>query len=196
MGITIHYKGKLKEDASVSHMIEEVKDISENYNWPYDVLDTDLPQTTFPETEPDGKLYGIVFSPPDCDPVWLTFLSNRMICSVMNLLPAMECADENEDMLYWCFTKTQFAGPEIHKTIVAILKYISAKYMEYIEVEDEADYWESGDAELLLANFRKNEALIDYVGDSVAFSEQKSNESIEEVILRILKEIQNGRNPF
>lgn len=33
MGITIHYKGTLKEDASINQLIEEVKDIAEIMHW-------------------------------------------------------------------------------------------------------------------------------------------------------------------
>ena len=41
MGITIHYKGKLKNPMLYSSVIDELKDISEIMNWEYSIMNED-----------------------------------------------------------------------------------------------------------------------------------------------------------
>ena len=194
MGITIHYKGTLKDDASLLQLIEEVKDIAEIMHWKYTILETVMPEKNPAEEMVDGHLYGIIFSPENCEPVWLTFLSNRRLCSVLNLHEFKMPLNEVDELNYWCFTKTQFAGPEVHKAVVAILKHISQKYLDNMEVDDEGHYWETGDSILLEKTFSRYTALIDAMGDALSFTEQKPNESLEEAIIRIFKEVHNKLN--
>jgi hypothetical protein len=194
MGITIHYKGKLNDEASINHLIDEVRDIAEIMHWKYDILDTDLPDKKTAEQKVDGNLYGIVFSPENCDPVWLTFLSNRKLCTVLNLHEFTKPLEEVDELNYWCFTKTQYAGPEVHKALITMLKHISEKYFEYIEVDDEGNYWETGDMQLLNATFKKYSVLIDAMGDALEFTQQKPGESIEEAIIRVFKGMHNREN--
>lgn len=40
MGLSIHYSGSFKEDASLAEMIEEVKEIAEVYKWEYNRYET------------------------------------------------------------------------------------------------------------------------------------------------------------
>lgn len=48
MSLTIHYKGRFKEGASLPGMIMEVKDIADIYRWDYHIF-----ETVFPEDSPD-----------------------------------------------------------------------------------------------------------------------------------------------
>lgn len=190
MGITIHYKGTLKEDASINQLIEEVKDIAEIMHWKYNILDTNMPKKNAEEMV-DGNLYGILFSPPKCEPVWLTFLSNRRLCNAININEFKKPLNEVDEINYWCSTKTQFAGPEVHKAVTAILKHISQKYMDAIEVNDEGNYWETGDSLLLEKTFSRFTALIDTMSHALSFTQQKPNESLEEAIIRVIREVHN-----
>jgi hypothetical protein len=51
----------------------------------------------------------------------------------------------------WVSVKTQFAGPETHVWIVGLLKYLKEHFMADLEVDDEGDYWETGNLETLTA---------------------------------------------
>jgi hypothetical protein len=84
MGLSIHYSGRFNPSASLKEMIEEVTDIARIYRWKYTIY-----ETHFPKAEPDGtyndKVYGITVSPPECEPVFLSFLSNMRMSSVFHL---------------------------------------------------------------------------------------------------------------
>jgi hypothetical protein len=43
MGISIHYKGRLKAKSSLPGLIEEVKDIAEIYKWRYFIFEEQFP---------------------------------------------------------------------------------------------------------------------------------------------------------
>ncbi|MCU0387082.1 MAG: hypothetical protein MUE71_00565 [Chitinophagaceae bacterium] len=191
MGITIHYKGKLNDNASLNELIEEVKDIAEIMQWKFNILDTDLPENNPDEAMVDGNLYGIVFTPENCDPVWLTFLSNRRLCSAVNLPKFSEPLMEVDELNYWCFTKTQSAGVKTHESVVAFLKYISKKYFEHIEVDDEGNYWNSGDSQMLLAAFQKYSWLMDSMAEGLSLTQLKPGESVEDAITRVFIEMQH-----
>ncbi len=67
MGLSFHYKGKLKKPQSLKKLIEEVTDICIANKWKFTILDEDFPNDTF-TTEPNkNKAYGICFTPPKCE---------------------------------------------------------------------------------------------------------------------------------
>ncbi len=174
MGLTIHYNGKFNAKASLAGMIEEVKDIAEIYNWRYTIYESRFPAGSFDnDSFPKGmdshneNIYGIAFSPPECEPVLLTFLSNGRMSGPDHLKFFGHSKDEVErKYLYMLSIKTQFAGSDIHKLIVHLLKYISKKYFKEFNVIDEGRYWETGDEQLLEETFKRYNDLL----DSVSFS--------------------------
>jgi hypothetical protein len=85
MGLSIHYSGSFNAKASLQAMIEEVKDIAEIYKWGYHVFEDEFPADSPGETEYNQNIYGICFTPPECETVWLCFLSNGKISSPVNL---------------------------------------------------------------------------------------------------------------
>ena len=81
-----------------------------------------------------------IFPHPDCEP--LTF-------------------DPDENGLLENWVKTQFAGPEIHIQILDFLAQL-APYFGNLIVEDEAEYWESRNREILEGHMNQiNEILRD-----------------------------------
>ncbi len=93
MGLTIHYNGKFNEKASLAGMIEEVKDIAEIYNWQYTIYESQFPERSsdndsFPKgmDSHNENIYGIIFLPPECEPVFLTFLSNGRMSGTDHLI--------------------------------------------------------------------------------------------------------------
>lgn len=154
MGVTIHFRGSLDDKNRVHELMEEVTDICESMDWEYNLLDEDwekVPNLAINPVEDgamglDGHagLKGILFCPnPDCEVVSLTFTSEGHLNSLMNLATGQ--TKEEDGKPPWVFTKTQFAGAEAHVSIVKLLKYLKQKYMSDLEVEDEGNFWDTGD---------------------------------------------------
>jgi hypothetical protein len=192
MGLTIHYSGSFNPQASLTEMINEVKDIAEIYKWEYTVFEEAFPETGFGKTEYDQNIYGIAFSPPRCEAVWLSFLSNGKMSGPSQLM--FFGNSENKDYqkyLYMLFTKTQYAGVEIHKLVIHILKYISGKYLRDFKVIDEGHYWETGDEKLLQDTFKRYSDLIESFASSVENYPRKPGESFETYFARLIKQVQD-----
>ncbi len=138
MGLTIHYSGSFIKDASLPEMISEVKDIAEIYKWKYHVEEDQFPKNSLGKLSYNNKIYGIHFTPPDCETISLTFLSNGRMSTLEHLqLYDNTKNEETKPYLYMLWTKTQFAGAQTHKVIVHLLKYLSKKYFSEFKVTDE-----------------------------------------------------------
>lgn len=194
MGVTIHYSGRFNPTASLSDMIEEVEDIAKMQGWEYHVFEREFPYTTATDgvtpshpVSQSEELYGIMLSPPHCEPVQFTFLSNGRMCSPMSLLLWGDSTDEKEQKyLYMLFTKTQFAGTEIHKFIVGLLRYLSNKYLLDFLVNDEGEYWETGDEALLKQNFEKVGTYIDVTQNMFESFPIREGETTEQYVDRLM----------
>lgn len=195
MGISIHYNGKFNKDIALSKLIEEVKDIASTLKWDYTVFEEIFkPSYTYKE-EHDGNLYGICFAPPECEPVWLSFLSNYRMSGALQLKFNGDAKDKLEsDYLYKLATKTQFAGTAIHKTIVHFLSYLNDKgYFEELNIKDEGEYWETRNEDLLEAKFKQNGELIENFTLACKAIPTKEEESYENYFKRIVKIIDERR---
>ncbi len=191
MGLTIHYNGIFNEKASLYEMIEEVKDISEIYNWQYTIYENQFPSGSLENDSFNDEIYGISFTPLNCETVSLCFLSNGRMSSQAHLKYFRNSTDESEKKyLYMLSTKTQFAGSDLHKLIVHLLKYISKKYLKEFNVIDEGRYWETGNEKLLEETFKHYNNFLDSVGFALDNIPLEVNETFEEYFTRILKLIQ------
>jgi len=85
MALTLHYSGKFNPDASLSEMIEEVKDIASIYNWPFYVYETAFDKKMLGKKTYNDSIYGICFTPTGCETVSLSFLSNGRMSNDVNL---------------------------------------------------------------------------------------------------------------
>jgi hypothetical protein len=188
MGICIHYKGRLKTENALPKMIDEVKDIAEIHNWTYHIFEREFPENHFGKKALSTAMYGICFSPPDCEPVQLTFLSNGEMRSPWSL-KSDDFEEDEQDIINTLFTKTHYAGPAIHKLIIHLFDYLNGKYFSDFELYDEAQYWETKDEKLMYKNFHTLDKLINAVGDSLESNSMIPGETFEEYILRIAKEI-------
>jgi hypothetical protein len=189
MGLTIHYSGRFNESASLPQLIEEVKDIAEIYKWKYRILEESFPEGSFgKEHFHPEKLYGIVVSPPKCEPVCISFLSNgRMSAPFLLRFWGNPQNEVEATYLYMLFTKTQFAGVEIHKLIIHILKHISKKYLLDFKLMDEGSYWETGDEKLLEETFSRYTNLIEGFATSLETFPVNEGESFMEYFERMMK---------
>ena len=167
----------------------------------------------------NGKLYGIDFTPQGSEPVSVCFLSNGVISSIMqmacwgdneiehtfttesitwdengNEVTSIENTiidkDESYKMLCSCFTKTQYAGPATHELIIGVLRYVAKTYLTDFKLSDESQFWETGDRELMIRNFKRTGFLIDSFGATLNNESQFPDEDIESFIKRIANRIQ------
>ena len=165
----------------------------------------------------DGKLYGIDFKPEGSEPVSLCFLSNGRISSIMQLSIWGEFKEEktivlynaevSEDgeveiqseevrhtvedykrYLYMCSTKTQYAGPQAHEMIIGVFRYIEKTYLSEFRMVDEAEFWETGDEQLLIKNFEYNTGLINGFTSTLIENTKRGNEDLDSYLERIIRE--------
>jgi len=194
MGLTIHYSGEFKRGASLSSMMEEVKDIAEVYDWKYHIHNDTFTEEALGKKDYSQEIYGISFTPTKCETVTLGFLSNGKMSSAMNLEIFGKKEDKpEEEYLYMLFVKTQFAGIEIHKLIIHLFKYLSAKYFTNFKVIDEGQYWETGDEKILQETFALYIELLDNFSFAFETYPKKNNEAFEVYFARLIDEIQKGR---
>ncbi len=194
MGLSIHYNGQFKEGASLSEMIEEVQDIAEIYKWKYNIYETDFPESSFGKPEYNQNIYGISFTPPECETVSIAFLSNGKMSSPVHLkFFGKKGSKPEEKYLYMLSTKTQFAGIEVHKLIIHLFKYLSKKYLTEFNVTDDGQYWETGDEKVLQENFSRYNDLLDSFSNALENYPIEENESIESYFERLMREIHNRK---
>ena len=152
MGLSIHYLGTIRSMVLVNQLVDETADICESMNWNYRII-----------TESgDEGLNGIVFSPENCEPVFLTFLPNGRMCSPISLMNKdfYTLNGFDPDLIFTTSTKTQFAGPDVHIALIKLLRYLKEKYFEKFELDDEGYYWGTNDEKILFKRFDEyNQAI-------------------------------------
>lgn len=186
MGLSIYYKGNIKNYQLINALTEEVKDICGSLQWSYHIFEQSA--ATIVENDIDHTpehLKGIMFSPAECEPVSLTFLPNGKLSSLMNLM-AKDMYDEPE-WIYHVATKTQYAGPDVHIAVIKLLKYLQPKYFEVFELTDEGEYWETMNEKILLAQFKKYNFLVNSFADALSGLPAMPGETAESLADRIEK---------
>ena len=155
MGLSIHYRGRLKSPELISSITDELTDICRSLGWETDCLDEDFSRENTAQlvhTEKGAEitghlpLKGVGIAPgKGCERV--SFFFDRE----GNLIPPITMATDGpvKGELPWDAVKTQFAPLDIHITIIKLFRYLKKKYFEIFEVEDEGSYWETGDEVLL-----------------------------------------------
>lgn len=169
MGVTIHYNGKLRDRARLAELLDAARLYCAEQRWAYldvderilgrveRVLETNTTTKYVKDTEfvlvsqdnveteytpIDDVMQGIIITPhPKSEQLALTFNQQGELVRYMPL----------DDLgTYWeiksLFTKTQFAGMETHSAVCEFLHFLQDNYMPDLHVYDEANYFESGDA--------------------------------------------------
>lgn len=132
MGVTIHFEGHLKNQKSYEDLINKAREFGQTNSWKTELIKAErVMLRRFRDEKPwdyVGPAQGIILYPhDDCDPVRLEF---------------------DKDLYLQEYTKTQFAGEEIHKKVVALLHEIEP-FFENLTIVDEGEFWETQDDELL-----------------------------------------------
>ncbi len=194
MGLSIHYSGSFKNGASLSEMIEEVKDIAEVYKWKYAIYEEQFSENTFDKNSYNQHIYGISFTPPNCETISLSFLSNGKMSSPDHLEFFGKSVNKSEqNYLYSLSVKTQYAGVEVHKIIIHLFQYLDKKYFQDFNVIDEGKYWETRDEKLLQKIFIRYTDLLQNFSSAIESYPMNAGEKFENYFERLLKQIQNKK---
>ena len=102
-------------------------------------------------------------------------------------------AEDYNRYLYMCSTKTQFAGPQAHEMIIGVVRYVSKTYMADFKMVDEAQFWETGDKEMLLKNFEYNTALINGFASTLTENTKPEYEGLDSYLERIIREFRKKK---
>lgn len=136
MGITIHFKGKIKSLSDIQPLTDFVKSIADELGWKYQILGYNY---SYQET-----LKGISLRPhPKSERLDILFDKHRDLNNVVRI--QWEKEDRNTEK--WNSIKTQFVPIHIHISIVKILQFIQSRCIPNLKVIDEGRYWETGDLE-------------------------------------------------
>jgi len=193
MGITIHYKGTIRDLALIEKLQEEMVDICQAMNWDYQLWNEDLSQPFDAKlTHKNGgasieghiPLKGIsIITDPNNESLELLFNAEGRLSSFMlEILKHDGTLSKDHN---WIFVKTQYGTIDAHIAIVKLLSYLKQNYIPDLEVKDEGEYWETGDKENLkgkraflfgkIAQFEKALSSIEIEGEP----------STEEVVKKI-----------
>lgn len=195
MGLSFHYSGRIAEPASLPGLIEELEDIATSFDWKYFVFEREFPDGTIGKTEYDQHIYGICFTPPECETIDVCFLSNGRMSSAMHLKFWGKTDNQEErEYLYMLSVKTQFAGIETHKFLIQLFRYLNKKYFADFSLSDEGQFWETNDENVLKLNFKRYTELLDGFVSAIENHPIREGEDIESYFLRLMKDIQDKKN--
>jgi hypothetical protein len=146
MGVTIHFEGNSRGLSSIAQIVAAARDFAQIHGWRVQALDQSDTTLKRVQDEEDriyrGPVTGVALFPHDwCDPVRLEFDSDGYIQE---------------------FTKTQFAGVDTHTEIVQLLRRLEPLFEKFL-VDDEGEFWDGGDRNLLALHFANtNNAIAEY----------------------------------
>lgn len=192
MGLSIHYSGQLKDADLLMDLVKEVQDVARVYDWKCYIHDTGFPDNKFSKEISFDKIFGINFTPTNCETISIVFLSNGVMVCPSRLHFFADSKNKREhDWIYTTSVKTQYAGIKIHQFIIIFLKYLNSKYFDNFKLLDESSYWETNDEEKIKKQFQKYDILIDNFALAIETLPVQNDESIFTYFERIMKNV-NG----
>lgn len=208
MGVTLHYRGRLKSPALIAPLIAEVSALADEAKWRCQFIEPE-PQEIFENLS--VVLRGVsVQVHPNCEFLHLAFDEQGRLVSPagLELIAGHGFIVEKEDelgtyvtmempspeelaKLTWddlaqdgsintAFTKTQFAGAETHILLCKLLRYLEKKYFAEFEVLDEGDYYYKSDASTLAEKMAFLNHIIDKAG--AAFSALPPHAAVDDLL--------------
>lgn len=192
MGLSFHYSGRIANPGLLPKLIEEVSDIIQIYGWKNFRYESSFPNNSLSGiNEYSDKVFGMSFTPPGCETVHISFLSNGRLSSPAHLMFFGKSKDQVESpYLYMISVKTQFSNSLIHAAIIQIFRHISKSYLLDFQLSDEGRYWETNDETILKANFEKYNAILDSFALGLETLPMKANESFDDYFSRLFHEIE------
>jgi hypothetical protein len=132
VGITIYFEGKLKNKESLTACLGLAKRYSDERQWHFRSIDS--PEATLKRVRDQqgwnyvGPVTGIELQPHcNAEPLRLEF---------------------DRDLYFQDWIKTQFAPTDIHVQVCELFRLLDS-FFESLKVEDEGEYFETGDLSLL-----------------------------------------------
>ncbi len=189
MGVTIHFQGTLKDSNLFDPLIEELVDISDTMKWEWEVLEEGWPKRSTAKLKdkmPAFALRGININlHPDSEELSLFFDTTGRISTAMNLILVREGKIKGEDC--GSFVKTQFAPPDVHISIIKLLKYLKKRYIPDLKVVDEGEYWETEDREHLIRKMNFLDGKMDILEGALSNIEIENTEELsrEQLAVRL-----------
>lgn len=194
MGLSIHYSGSIANPESLPELISEVQDIARIYDWPFVVYESAFPDNHLGKTTFTDSIYGVSFTPPGCESVFICFLSNGKMSGPVQLqLYGSSEIETEKKYLYILSVKTQFAGADIHMVVVNLFRYLSDKYLARFNMSDEGSYWETCDEKILKDNFKRYSALLNSFCSAIEKHPFRTNETMESYFIRLVKIIREKK---
>ena len=193
MGVTIHYRGRLRTPELIDPLIREVTDIARSMSWEcqsFDEVilsgDEELSAQYLNFWRPAGwtsvRLRGLFVTPhPRSESLRFLFDPEGRLIDFLDL----KFGEPPFEELSWIFTKTQFAGPEVHVAVVGLLKYLKKKYFDVFEVNDEGTYWKTGNLETLTERMGFLDRKINEFADALENTPRVRGETIGDMVDRI-----------
>jgi hypothetical protein len=178
MGITIHYQGHINDMALLPDLVGELKAACRRAAWPYQEINERIigiaewprcvpgseDENTFyvvTDVKPvDDRWQGLAILPPECETLYLTFNRvGRLIVydTRFNAAPGTYLVNK------FLSCKTQFSSPETHIVVCNLLR-LAQPYMAEWHVDDEGNYWESGDEQDLRNRWAEMDEIIQRLG--------------------------------
>ena len=196
MGLSFHYSGSISKPEMLSSLIDEIQDIAKVFNWKYFIFNQSFPENQFTKSDYNEEIYGISFTPPQCETIPICFLSNGRMSDYSNLCfyGKTEVRAEHE-YLYRISVKTQYAGSEMHQVIIQLFRYLNQKYFTDFKLSDEGNYWETNDLAILQATFIRYTNFINGFSSALESIPIQSGENLEIYFKRLLKLLSERENP-
>ncbi|MDR1859659.1 MAG: hypothetical protein LBR06_01895 [Bacteroidales bacterium] len=190
MGLSIHYRGRLKKAKLLPALIEEIKNVAQVYGWQYHTYRTNFQNDEFSAETSFDEIYGISFTPTNCETVSITFLSNGTIVCPSRM--QFFTHSENEEERSWIYTvavKTQYAGVVVHQFIIRFFKYLNDKYFCDFNLADESEYWETDDEERMKEQFAIYNGMIDNIALAIETFPVEKGENVMAYFGRLMMHI-------
>ena len=195
MGVTIHYKGKIRKKEDVDLLAAEIADFAGTLGWEYELWREDWSQPNtarLDRTLDDVRLVGhiplrgISLHPhKSSETLSLTFNPDGYLVDAwgMVLLAEEELTLEKS----WLGIKTQFAPIEIHIAIIKLFKYLKKRYIPDLEVHDDGGYWKSENVNELIHRIEKINRALNQIEDALTADSPNlsGSKSVEEIANRI-----------
>jgi len=186
MGLSFHYQGCIAKPEYLPELIDEVRDIVTVLGWEYVIHEQQFTSGMFGLPGYNNLIYGISLTPPNCETVSISFLSNGRISDEPHLLFFGRTPIQQEkEYLYMLSVKTQFAGMAVHQILIQLFRYLDKKYFVDFTLDDEGNYWETNDEELLKATFKKYTDLLDNFSFAIENFPAQTDETIETYFERL-----------
>jgi len=196
MGLSIHYTGIIRNYAIIENLITECEDICKSLEWDYHIWEkknnsNDHIHLNNPAfiNYTTSDLKGISFTPKDSETVSLVFFPSGILCSPVKLMyndPAT-----NNLMVETVSVKTQYAGMDVHLTILKLLQYFKDKYFSLFELSDEGMYWETKDLEVLKKQFARYDFIVDSMKNALKDFKALPGETPESLADRLEELLKN-----